>query len=138
VCSAMLIIGGIVITQSRFVTDSRLLPIFENMRFNNYYLPGIVLGLGITMIVIGCLNGIPCGLGCNMLCFKSATQSTLSLTWQVVMVILLTIGLTFWIYLLRVVYEGMYLQLYWEFFAYGGTSYDQMYYTRAWNSLFVT
>ncbi|XP_033757974.1 uncharacterized protein LOC117340314 [Pecten maximus] len=134
----MLLFGGVVISQSRFVTDSRLIPIFENMRFNNYYLPGIVIGLAITMIVTGCLNGVSSGLGCSILCFKSNAKTKVLLTWQVLMIILLIIGLCFWIHLLCVVHEGMFYQLYWEFLVYGGGTYIQKYYTRAWNALFVT
>ncbi|XP_069122023.1 uncharacterized protein [Argopecten irradians] len=138
VFSAMLLFVGVAISQSRMVTDSFLLPIFENMRFNNYYLPGIVLSLAVTMVLIGCLNGVSCGVGCAMLCFKSKAKSYVMLGWQFLMTILFIVALCFWIHLLRVVCEGMFYQLYWEFLVYGGSTYIQMYYTRAWNALFVT
>ncbi|XP_021371191.1 uncharacterized protein LOC110461827 [Mizuhopecten yessoensis] len=138
ICSAVLLIGGVVITQSRFVTDSLVLPVFENLRFNNYYLPDIVIGLTFTMILIGCLNLFSCGLGFNMLCYKSDTKSKVHVTYQVVMAVMILITLVFWITLLTAVGDGMSDQLSAEFLVYGDSDPTGLHYTQSWNAIFLT
>lgn len=138
IASFVLLIGGAVICRSRFIIDVSVLPVFENLRFNNYYLPEIVIGLAVTTIMIGFFNLLSSCIGLNMVCYKSRTKVKVYVIYQIVMMAVTLIELIFWMNLLTIVKDEMSDQLAAEFLVYGDTGFTlSTNLNRAWNYMFL-
>ncbi|XP_033732428.1 uncharacterized protein LOC117321911 [Pecten maximus] len=133
-----MVVAGAVTLQSDFVSNSFLSPLFGNLRFYNIYLPELMLGLGVTMIIVGVFNTGVCGLGLNILCFKSKSKIIIARVLQTVMTVVFLTMLVFWSVMLEEVRGKMEFQLYKEFLGYDSQFDYGDYFTQSWKALFVT
>ncbi|XP_069119414.1 uncharacterized protein [Argopecten irradians] len=133
-----LIVAGAVALQSDFVSNSFLSPLFGNLRFYNIYLPDLMLGLGVTMVIVGTFNtGASC-LGHNLLCFKSKPKIIIARVLQILMMVILITMVAFWSVMLYGVRHLIEFQLYKEFVGYDSQFDYNDYYTQSWKALFIT